>query len=134
MSKKVILILTLLVTMSFTFTSCKNDKKEEATSKEVKTEKNKQLASNVLYQCLMDCEHGKTYAEPGKCPVCNMALKEKKFDKDGNELCAKCGKTKAECAKEHADGKVCAICGKDKSECKGHDGHNHGDGVKDSVN
>ncbi|TWT44486.1 hypothetical protein RAS1_09010 [Phycisphaerae bacterium RAS1] len=28
------------------------------------------------YQCPMKCEGDKTYAAPGKCPKCNMALKE----------------------------------------------------------
>src|SRR5690349_14625873 len=27
-----------------------------------------------VYVCPMKCEGEKTYAEPGKCPVCNMAL------------------------------------------------------------
>ena len=129
--KKTILILAMTFAIGFTFTSCKKDKKEE-----VKTEVNEEMASNVLYQCPMDCEHGKSYTEAGNCPKCNMALKEKKFDKEGNELCVKCGKTKAECAKEHADGKMCEKCGNDKGECTcpkhetekdstNHEGHNH---------
>jgi membrane fusion protein, copper/silver efflux system len=28
------------------------------------------------YRCPMDCEHGKTYAEPGSCPVCGMKLEQ----------------------------------------------------------
>ena len=28
------------------------------------------------YQCPMDCEAGKTYEEPGACPVCKMDLVE----------------------------------------------------------
>lgn len=28
------------------------------------------------YKCPMDCEAGKTYAEPGSCPVCKMDLAE----------------------------------------------------------
>ena len=28
------------------------------------------------YKCPMDCEAGKTYEEPGKCPVCKMDLAE----------------------------------------------------------
>jgi len=30
----------------------------------------------VAYNCPMDCEDGKTYEEPGTCPVCNMDLVE----------------------------------------------------------
>ena len=29
----------------------------------------------AAYQCPMNCEGDKTYAEAGKCPVCNMDLK-----------------------------------------------------------
>ncbi len=29
----------------------------------------------ATYQCPMNCEGDKTYAEAGKCPVCNMDLK-----------------------------------------------------------
>ncbi|MBL0127938.1 MAG: hypothetical protein IPP83_10880 [Flavobacteriales bacterium] len=28
----------------------------------------------AAYHCAMNCEGDKTYAEPGKCPVCNMDL------------------------------------------------------------
>ncbi|MBL4658212.1 MAG: hypothetical protein JKX73_09450 [Flavobacteriales bacterium] len=28
------------------------------------------------YKCPMDCEAGKTYEEPGACPVCHMDLAE----------------------------------------------------------
>ena len=29
---------------------------------------------SVKYHCPMKCEGGKTYDEPGNCPVCNMKL------------------------------------------------------------
>jgi hypothetical protein len=32
---------------------------------------------NAVYQCPMDCEKGKTYEQPGKCPVCEMDLEKK---------------------------------------------------------
>lgn len=32
----------------------------------------------TTYQCPMDCEEGKTYEKPGKCPVCEMDLEEVK--------------------------------------------------------
>ena len=41
---------------------------------------NKQDTTNVaaaVYQCPMDCEHGKTYDKPGQCPVCGMDLEVK---------------------------------------------------------
>ena len=80
--KKVILMLAVIA--SFTFTSCKKDKAEEVKTEveavdAVKQEAQEVLASNdVLHQCPMDCEKGKSYTEPGKCPVCKMDLVEKK--------------------------------------------------------
>jgi hypothetical protein len=49
------------------------------------------------YQCPMDCEDGKTYAEAGSCPVCKMDLKAQntaevmscKKGKDGKCACKK---------------------------------------------
>ena len=82
--KKVILMLAVFA--AFTFTSCKKDKAEEVKTEvevvdEVKQEAQEVLASNdVLHQCPMDCEKGKSYTEPGKCPVCKMDLVEKKVD------------------------------------------------------
>ncbi len=120
--KKTILVLAMIVAVGFTFTSCKNDKKEE-----VKTEVT--ASNDEIYQCPMDCEHGKSYTEAGKCPVCKMDLKAKKAGETDADVCAKCGKSKAECAKEHGD-KVCAKCGKDKEcTCPKHekDSTNHDD-------
>jgi hypothetical protein len=34
-----------------------------------------ETAKKEVYQCPMDCENGKTYGEPGKCPVCEMDIK-----------------------------------------------------------
>ncbi len=65
--KKITIIIVLFFAVSFSFTSCKSDKKE------VK----KEMATQV-YQCPMDCENGKSYTKPGKCPVCKMELKAKK--------------------------------------------------------
>lgn len=86
--RKVILMLVVVTVMSFTVTSCKKEKKEEVKTEveakeEVKKEAKEVLASNdVLYQCPMDCEKGKSYTEAGTCPVCKMDLKEKKVDMD----------------------------------------------------
>ncbi len=84
--KKLILMVAVVALVSFTATSCKKDKAEEVKSEtevvdEVKKEAQEVLASNdVLHQCPMDCEKGKSYTEAGKCPVCKMDLKEKKVD------------------------------------------------------
>ena len=79
MSKKTILALAILLMVGFTFTSCKKDKKEE-----VQTEATTEMASNVVYQCPMDCEKGKSYTEKGNCPVCKMDLKSKEVNMDGD--------------------------------------------------
>ncbi|WP_117884759.1 heavy metal-binding domain-containing protein [Aureibaculum luteum] len=84
--KKLILMLAVVTVVSIAFTSCKSDKKED-----VKTEEKVDVASNEVYQCPMNCEDGKSYTEAGSCPVCNMALKSKTVDMDGDSH------------KEHAD-------------------------------
>lgn len=75
-------MLAVVTAITITVTSCKKDKKEEVkTETEAKEAAEEVLASNdVLYQCPMDCEKGKSYTEAGKCPVCKMELKEKKVD------------------------------------------------------
>ncbi len=54
--------------------SCNNSGKTETKSEEVKTI---ETQSAALYLCPMDCEKGKTYDNPGKCPVCGMDLEKK---------------------------------------------------------
>lgn len=108
--KKVFLMVAMVTLVSFTVTSCKKDKAEEVKTEveavdEAKQEAEEVLASNdVLHQCPMDCEKGKSYTEPGKCPVCKMDLKEKKVD-----------------TKEHAENCQCKAdgdCTCEGEECK----------------
>ena len=40
------------------------------------SEETHEAHAHAHYQCPMDCEEGKTYEEPGKCPVCKMDLEE----------------------------------------------------------
>ena len=81
--KKVILAIAICLAVSFTFTSCKKEKKEEVQIEEVeKVVEIKKEASNTLYQCPMDCEKGKSYTKEGTCPVCKMDLKAKEIDMD----------------------------------------------------
>ena len=89
--KKLILLILLVSAVTFSVSSCKKKDKEETNTEEVandqvKEEAEEVLASNdVLYQCPMDCEKGKSYTEKGSCPVCKMDLKEKKIDlEEGN--------------------------------------------------
>jgi hypothetical protein len=88
--RKLVFVMALIVATGTMFTSCKSDHKEEPdvvkdnvieNDAEVKEEMNKKLIAG-LYQCPMDCEKGKTYEEPGKCPVCKMDLKLKESEDD----------------------------------------------------
>ena len=90
--KKTLLIFAICLGISISFTSCKDkehkhsedthmhDDTEEATNE-------KEVASNTLYQCTMDCEKGKSYIKEGSCPVCRMDLtpKEVKMDSDSEK-------------------------------------------------
>lgn len=73
--RKYIAILSFIVFLGFTISSCKTEKKEE---KHEKVE----LSQKEAYQCPMDCEKGKTYKKEGKCPVCHMNLRKVKQKKE----------------------------------------------------
>jgi hypothetical protein len=82
--KKTLMIFALIFGFSAMVMSCKGDKKEQVEESEVieKQADNKaEMAMAAKYQCPMDCEKGKTYDSPGKCPVCEMDLKE--LEKEG---------------------------------------------------
>lgn len=70
---KILIMVLSLMLIGF---SCSNNAKNES---DTKTE---QDSENSKYQCPMKCEGEKTYAEPGKCPVCKMDLKKVN---DGND-------------------------------------------------
>jgi len=95
--KKIVLVLAVIVAVGLTFTSCKKDKKTDA----VEEASNETASADQVYQCPMDCEHGKSYTEAGKCPVCEMDLKAKSA---GEEM------------SEHKHGDTCTC--KDGGECK----------------
>lgn len=42
-------------------------------------------STSVVYACPMDCEKGKTYNRPGKCPVCEMDLEAKAVEKPAGQ-------------------------------------------------
>ena len=86
-SKSFSLSLFVIVFSLFLFTSCA-DKKNEAVPAAQEKESvshdhdadsqdadSADKAASADYQCPMDCEDGKTYAEAGSCPVCKMDLK-----------------------------------------------------------
>ncbi|MCK0132033.1 hypothetical protein MWU59_11040 [Flavobacteriaceae bacterium F08102] len=83
--RKHVIGVALVAIVAFSFTSCKKDTKDQVKTEEVTSETGKEIAENVLYQCPMDCEDGKSYTEKGNCPVCKMSLKAKEVDMDGAE-------------------------------------------------
>lgn len=75
--KKAKLIFTIgsFLFMGMTFTACDSSTTaEQSATPEEQTE----TVSEVEYRCPMNCEPDKEYHEPGKCPVCQMDLREVK--------------------------------------------------------
>ncbi|WP_405606635.1 heavy metal-binding domain-containing protein [Polaribacter sp. Asnod1-A03] len=67
--KKIIIALTLVLSVNMIFIACKSEKKEDK-KEQISTEEN-EIAK---YQCPMKCEGEKTYDKKGKCAVCEMKL------------------------------------------------------------
>lgn len=115
-TQKLMKKLVLTIVLGLLFVSFSNAQSTETVAEEVKTA----VASNdVVYQCPMDCEKGKTYKEAASCPVCKMDLKAKEGKKScckGKDKAESKGKKKAEC-KSKKEGKSCCK-GKDKAEEK----------------
>ena len=83
--KKIIFVVAIICSVSFVFTACKSEKKEEKKEHVSVDKDEKELAHNT-YQCPMDCEKGKTYEKEGDCPVCKMKLRKKvKEENDSDE-------------------------------------------------
>lgn len=89
--------------------------------------KTKQTASAKAYQCTMKCEGEKTYAKAGKCPECNMNLKEVKKTDTAYQCPMKC-----EGEKTYAQAGKCPVCNmnlkatqKKEKKKDDHAGHNH---------
>ena len=70
MKKSILMFAFTFATLALA--SCKSEPKTE-TITETTTETT-QTTEEIAYACPMDCEKGKTYSEPGKCPVCEMEL------------------------------------------------------------
>lgn len=65
----------IAILISVILASCTNSSSNAPSeTKDKKTDSNPKAA---VYQCPMDCEKGKTYDKPGKCPVCEMELVKK---------------------------------------------------------
>ncbi|MEO6037471.1 MAG: heavy metal-binding domain-containing protein [Saprospiraceae bacterium] len=61
----------LLVILCF---ACKNDPKQSVNTAPPTLNDAAAMAQKAAYLCPMNCEKGKLYEQPGKCPVCNMDL------------------------------------------------------------
>ena len=129
--KKSIILLAAMFSFAIIVTACKETKKEEVKSEihENHDHDKDEISSHDLYQCPMDCEEGKTYAEQGSCPVCKMDLKVKSGEvkdlehatnctcKEGGECICESGK--CQCKKEVASKKMeCTHCEPGTCECK----------------
>jgi len=79
-SMKNLLIAGLALALSMTaFTACKNDpSKKNPSTTEV-------AVAGTKYICPMNCEKGKTYDQPGSCPVCHMDLEPMKAEVAANK-------------------------------------------------
>ena len=72
--------LVLALTSIMIFSACQHGNGPE-------TEPKGEVAvPGTRYICPMNCEHGKTYAHPGQCPVCNMTLEPVKADEAGEQV------------------------------------------------
>jgi len=60
------------------FSACKNDHSKHG------SQATEAAAPGTKYICPMNCEKGKTYDQPGSCPVCNMDLEPVKADETAN--------------------------------------------------
>lgn len=65
------------------------------------------------YACPMDCEHGKVYDEPGKCPECNMDMVQVSEEEAHAD-------EETEHADDHEHGFACPM----HPEITGHEGDN----------
>jgi hypothetical protein len=126
--KKLTLLVAVIFSIAVLFTSCKDSKKEDVkmeSHEDHDHDTNEEMKSEAVYQCPMDCEKGKTYAEAGSCPVCKMDLKQQTTDNqhasnctciDGGEC--KCEAGKCQCQAEASNKTACEKCEPGSCTCK----------------
>ncbi len=120
--------LLAFVLMGFVSVTHAQTKETTTTKKSTKAKKLKDSHSHATkYQCPMKCEGDKTYSKAGKCPVCNMNLKEVKATTVAYQCPMGCEGDKT----YEKEGK-CPVCNmklkkvEAKKAAKGHEGHSHG--------
>ena len=72
----------MVLGVAFAIAACANNAENKTGSDSTQTASTDNHKHS--YRCPMDCEKGKIYSEPGKCPVCGMALEH--FDGEDNGL------------------------------------------------
>ncbi|MDO8367240.1 MAG: heavy metal-binding domain-containing protein, partial [Saprospiraceae bacterium] len=65
--------------LALAFTACKTDHSKQAANT------TEAAAPGTKYICPMNCEKGKTYDQPGSCPVCHMDLEPMKAEVEANK-------------------------------------------------
>lgn len=74
-------IIACIFALQFFLTSCNSNEKEISSHEKSDSIKSLDTITNIdiasKYLCPMDCENGKTYADAGKCPICEMDLEIK---------------------------------------------------------
>ena len=80
--KRIFSKLGMLIGLAITITACSNNATNSTATDSTQTVSSD--SHQHSYRCPMNCEKGKTYSEPGKCPVCGMALEH--FDGKDNGL------------------------------------------------
>lgn len=68
-----------LVLSLVAFAACQNDSSKNNSSA------TEAAVPGTQYICPMNCEKGKTYDQPGSCPVCNMDLEPSKAEVEANK-------------------------------------------------
>jgi hypothetical protein len=122
--KRITIALITIFSAAVLMVSCKEGAKKEVKIEKQEIHNHDKDMAEVAYQCPMDCEHGKTYAKEGNCPVCNMKLKKvasKSVDKDADSTKVSCKMNFKNCGKSCKDKASCkgnTDC-KDKASCKG---------------
>ena len=74
-------IIACVFAVQFFLASCNSNEKEISSKEKSDSISSLDRITNQetvsKYMCPMDCENGKTYADAGKCPVCEMDLEIK---------------------------------------------------------
>lgn len=125
--KKSILFITAIFSIAVLFSSCKEAKKDEVKIENHEHNANEEkVSSEDVYQCPMDCEEGKTYAEAGSCPVCKMDLKKQTNNSKQAQNCnckkgedCTCDSGKCKCNAKVSDQTSCSKCEPGSCTCKG---------------